>query len=159
MFVVLAFSEVNRKVKINLVNFLAEVNKLRIIVPTFDTKVTEYLRSGWFFFLQTNFDFLTSHFWRNFFYHSKDRDSSELPMDVTSVSDATTTTISYHEVAMPSKTTLPVWTAAWLKDRGEEKFLQSRSRYHLPCRPPTKQATAEELITGLTKIKLKTTTL
>ena len=23
------------------------------------------------FFLQTNFDFLTSHFWRNFFYHSK----------------------------------------------------------------------------------------
>ena len=25
-------------------------------------KVTEYLRSGWVFFLQTNFDFLTSHF-------------------------------------------------------------------------------------------------
>ena len=24
-----------------------------------------------FFFLQTNFDFLTSHFWQNFFYHSK----------------------------------------------------------------------------------------
>ena len=24
-----------------------------------------------FFFLQTNFDFLTSHFWRNFLYHSK----------------------------------------------------------------------------------------
>ena len=38
------------------------------IVPTFDTKVTEYLCSGWvFFFLQTNFDFLTSHFWRKFF--------------------------------------------------------------------------------------------
>ena len=37
------------------------------IVPTFDTKVTEYLCSGWFFFLQTSFDFLTSHFWRNFF--------------------------------------------------------------------------------------------
>ena len=32
------------------------------IVPTFDTKVTEYLCSGWVFFLQTNFDFLTSHF-------------------------------------------------------------------------------------------------
>ena len=40
-----------------------------IVVPTFDTKVTEYLCSGWvFFFLQTNFDFLTSHLWRNFFY-------------------------------------------------------------------------------------------
>ena len=37
-----------------------------VIVPTFDTKVTEYLCSGWVFFLQTNFDFLTSHFWRNF---------------------------------------------------------------------------------------------
>ena len=34
-----------------------------LVVPTFDTKVTEYLCSGWvFFFLQTNFDFLTSHF-------------------------------------------------------------------------------------------------
>ena len=32
------------------------------IVPTFDTKVTEYLCSGWVFFLQTNFDFLTSLF-------------------------------------------------------------------------------------------------
>ena len=31
------------------------------IVPTFDTKVAEYLCSGGFFF-QTNFDFLTSHF-------------------------------------------------------------------------------------------------
>ena len=40
-------------------------------VPTFDTKVTEKLCSGWVFFLQTNFDFLTSHFWRNFLYHSK----------------------------------------------------------------------------------------
>ena len=38
-----------------------------IFVPTFATKVTEYLCSGWVFFLQTNFDFLTSHFWRNFF--------------------------------------------------------------------------------------------
>ena len=38
-----------------------------LIVPTFDTKVTEYLCSGWVFFLQTNFDFLTNHFWRNFF--------------------------------------------------------------------------------------------
>ena len=37
-----------------------------VFVPTFDTKVTEYLCSGWVFFLQTNFDFLTSHFWRNF---------------------------------------------------------------------------------------------
>ena len=35
---------------------------LFLIVPTFDTKVTEYLCSGWVFFLQTNFDFLTSHF-------------------------------------------------------------------------------------------------
>ena len=35
---------------------------LKLIVPTFDTKVTEYLCSGGFFFLQTNFDFLTSHF-------------------------------------------------------------------------------------------------
>ena len=33
-----------------------------LAVPTFDTKVTEYLCSGRFFFLQTNFDFLTSHF-------------------------------------------------------------------------------------------------
>ena len=32
------------------------------IVPTFDTKVTEYCARGGFFFLQTNFDFLTSHF-------------------------------------------------------------------------------------------------
>ena len=32
-------------------------------VPIFDTKVTENLCSGWgFYFLQTNFDFLTSHF-------------------------------------------------------------------------------------------------
>ena len=38
-----------------------------LVVPTFDTKVTEYLCSGWVFFLQTNFDFLTSHFWQNFF--------------------------------------------------------------------------------------------
>ena len=37
------------------------------IVPTFDTKVTEYFCSGWVFFLQTNFDFLTSQFWRKFF--------------------------------------------------------------------------------------------
>ena len=36
--------------------------RTNIIVPTFDTKVTEYLCSGWVFFLQTNFDFLTSHF-------------------------------------------------------------------------------------------------
>ena len=35
---------------------------LVFIVPTFDTKVTEYLCSGWVFFLQTSFDFLTSHF-------------------------------------------------------------------------------------------------
>ena len=33
-----------------------------LVVPTSDTKVTEYLCSGGFFFLQTNFDFLTSHF-------------------------------------------------------------------------------------------------
>ena len=36
--------------------------KLSLIVPTFDTEVTEYLCSGGFFFLQTNFDFLTRHF-------------------------------------------------------------------------------------------------
>ena len=35
---------------------------LEFIVPTFDKKVTEYLCSGWVFFFQTNFDFLTSHF-------------------------------------------------------------------------------------------------
>ena len=29
-----------------------------ISVPTFVTKVKEYLSSGWFFFLQTTFDFL-----------------------------------------------------------------------------------------------------
>ena len=33
-----------------------------LVVPTFDKKVTEYLCSGCVFFLQTNFDFLTSHF-------------------------------------------------------------------------------------------------
>ena len=42
-----------------------------LIVTTFVTKVTEYLCSGECFLLQTNFDFLTSHFWRNSFYHSK----------------------------------------------------------------------------------------
>ena len=43
-------------------------NKMKFFfVPTFDTKVTEYLCSSWVFFLQTNFDFLTSNFWRNFF--------------------------------------------------------------------------------------------
>ena len=34
----------------------------RLIVPILDTKVTKYLSSGYVFFLQTNFDFLTSHF-------------------------------------------------------------------------------------------------
>ena len=38
-----------------------------IIVPTFVTKVTDYLCSGWFFCLQINFDFLTSYCWRDFF--------------------------------------------------------------------------------------------
>ena len=33
-----------------------------LVVPTFDKKVTEYLCSGWVLFLQTNLDFLTSHF-------------------------------------------------------------------------------------------------
>ena len=42
--------------------------QIAAIVPTFDTKVTENLCSGGFFFLQTNFDFLNSHFWRNFFF-------------------------------------------------------------------------------------------
>ena len=44
---------------------------LMFIVPTFDTKVMEYLCSEWVFFLQTNFDFLTSHFWRIFKISSK----------------------------------------------------------------------------------------
>ena len=42
-----------------------------LFVPTFDTKVTEYLCSGWVFFLQTNFDFLNAIFDRIFLYHSK----------------------------------------------------------------------------------------
>ena len=33
-----------------------------LVVLTFDTKVSEYLCSGYVFFLQTSFDFLTSHF-------------------------------------------------------------------------------------------------
>ena len=37
-----------------------------LVVLTFDTKVTKYFCSGGFIFLQTNFDFLTSLFWRNF---------------------------------------------------------------------------------------------
>ena len=42
-----------------------------IVAPTFDTKVTEYLCSGWvFFLLQTNFDFLAV-FDEIFLYHSK----------------------------------------------------------------------------------------
>ena len=51
--------------------FFCNVYKVQVknavykIVPIFDKKVTEYLCSGGFFFLQTNFDFLTSHFWRN----------------------------------------------------------------------------------------------
>ena len=42
-----------------------------IFAPIFDTKVTEYLCSGWVFFLQTNFEFLTSLFDGSFLYHSK----------------------------------------------------------------------------------------
>ena len=42
------------------------------LVPTFDTKVEEYLCSGWVFFFQTNFDFLTIAIFDGiFFYHSK----------------------------------------------------------------------------------------
>ena len=33
-----------------------------IVVPILDTKVTKYLCSGWAFFLQTKFDFLTRNF-------------------------------------------------------------------------------------------------
>ena len=40
-----------------------------IIIPPFDTKAAEYFCSV--FFLQTHFDFLTSHFWRSFLYNSK----------------------------------------------------------------------------------------
>ena len=43
-------------------SFMLEKVAENIIVPNFDTKVREYLCSGWIFFLQTNFDFLTSHF-------------------------------------------------------------------------------------------------
>ena len=39
-----------------------EFGVIAFIVPTFDTKVMEYLCSGWVSFLQTNFDFLTSQF-------------------------------------------------------------------------------------------------
>ena len=43
-------------------NFKISAKKIEnVFVPTFDTKVTEYLCSGWVFF-QTNFDILTSHF-------------------------------------------------------------------------------------------------
>ena len=48
--------------KFNLKYSGIQVEKSHIIVPTFDTKVTEYLCSGGFFFLRTSFDFLTSHF-------------------------------------------------------------------------------------------------
>ena len=41
---------------------LTESNINLIFVPTFDKKITEYLCSGGFLFLQTNIDFLTSHF-------------------------------------------------------------------------------------------------
>ena len=37
-------------------------NVLFFFVLTFVTKVTEYLCSVWGFFLETNFDFLNSHF-------------------------------------------------------------------------------------------------
>ena len=37
-----------------------------LIVPTSVIKLTESLCSGWFFF-QTNFDFLTSLFWQNYY--------------------------------------------------------------------------------------------
>ena len=52
-----------------------------IFVPTFDAKVTEYLCSGGFFFLQTNFDFLTSHFLRNFFISFKRYCCAELEFE------------------------------------------------------------------------------
>ena len=48
--------------------YMIEMRKIYILifVPTFVTKVTEYLCSGWVFFLPTKFDFLISRFWRNF---------------------------------------------------------------------------------------------
>ena len=52
-----------------------------LFVPTFDTKVTENLCSGWVFFLQTNFDFLTSHFWWNFFISFKRYCCPELKLE------------------------------------------------------------------------------
>ena len=61
--------------KTQILFMILNMNKMQIgtvIVPIFDTKVTEYLCSGWVFFLQTNFDFLTSLFLTDFFlYHSK----------------------------------------------------------------------------------------
>ena len=41
---------------------------LRFVAPSIETKVTEHLCSELGFFLQTNFDFLTSHFWQKIFY-------------------------------------------------------------------------------------------
>ena len=53
------------RLRLQLQTWRLELMKIRIdkiIVPTFDKKVTEYLCSELVFFLQTNFDFLTSHF-------------------------------------------------------------------------------------------------
>ena len=54
--------------KLTLIKVSEFLNSFRLhfdlIVPTFDTKVTEYLCSGWVFFSS---DFLTSHFFAEFF--------------------------------------------------------------------------------------------
>ena len=42
---------------------VTRVENETLIVPTFVMKVTENLCSWWFCFLQTNFGFLSSHFW------------------------------------------------------------------------------------------------
>ena len=49
-----------------------------IIVPTFDTKVTEYLCSGGVFFLQTNFfrQILTNFLQTNFFFRQISSDKN-----------------------------------------------------------------------------------
>ena len=47
--------------------FRARPDTSSFVVPTFDAKETEYLFSGGVFFLETNFDFLTSIFWLIFY--------------------------------------------------------------------------------------------
>ena len=52
-----------------------------LIVPTFVAKVIKYLCSGWIFFSSDYFDFLTSHFWQNFFISFKRYNCPELKIE------------------------------------------------------------------------------